>query len=342
MREPISNPKKIRVAVVGVGDFGRNHVRVFRELDNVELVCVVDANAARAAEVAAEFSTRAFPDYHSLAGRVDAVSLAVPTAEHARVGCALLAQGIDLLVEKPIAASLLEADALIDAASRHGRILQVGHLERFNPAVVAAEAILSRPLFFEVHRLGIFTPRSLDIDVVYDVMIHDLDILLALAGSPIEEVKAVGIPVLTDKVDIAHARIAFASGAIANVTASRVSTERVRKMRFFQQHEYISLDYTRRDALRVRVVGPPHAGSHVGEAASQPEFAFEKLPTEPEEPLRAELRDFVAAVATRRAPRVDGEAGRRALELADRVMAGILEHARRVQLGAFVTPQASP
>lgn len=339
MRDSVPNEKKVRVAVVGVGDFGRNHVRVFRELDNVELACVVDTNSERASEVAGEFSTSVLPDFESLTGRVDAVSLAVPTAEHARVGCALLEQGIDVLVEKPMAASLVEADALIAAAKKHGRILQVGHLERFNPAVLAVESILNRPLFFEVHRLGIFTPRSLDIDVVYDVMIHDLDILLALVGSPIEEVKAVGIPVLTDKVDIAHARIAFASGAIANVTASRVSTERVRKMRFFQQHEYISLDYTRRDALRVRVVGPPPGSD--GQRAPQPEFAFEKLPAPPEEPLHAELRDFVAAVRTRRAPRIDGAAGRRALELADRVMAGILDHARRVQLGALVTPQAS-
>jgi predicted dehydrogenase len=303
---------------------------------------VVDANAERAAQVAAEFSTAAIATYQSLSDRVDAVSLAVPTVDHARIGCALLEQGIDVLVEKPMAGSLAEADALISTARQHGRILQVGHLERFNPAVLAAEAIVNHPLFFEVHRLGVFTPRSLDIDVVYDVMIHDLDILLALVDSPIEEVKAVGIPVLTDKVDIAHARIAFGSGAIANVTASRVSTERVRKMRFFQEREYISLDYTRRDALRVRVVGTPPAGSPGPQAQAPPlEFAFEKLPAVPEEPLRAELRHFIEAVRTRRAPRVDGAAGRRALELADRVMTGILDHARRVQLGAFVTPQAS-
>ncbi len=329
----------MRVAVIGVGDFGRNHVRVFKELGDVELIGVLDANPTRAAEVAVEFCTSVLADYAALDGRVDAVSVAVPTAQHARVGCTLLGQGIDVLVEKPIAASVSEADALISAARRHDRILQVGHLERFNPAVLAVEAIIQRPLFFEVHRLGIFTPRSLDIDVVYDVMIHDLDILLALVGSPVEEVKAVGIPVLTDKVDIAHARIAFASGAIANVTASRVSTERVRKMRFFQQHEYISLDYTRRDALRVRVVDQGQQSP--GQAPAQPQFAFEKLPAKAEEPLHAELRHFVEAVRTRCAPRVDGAAGRRALELADQVMAGILDHAERVQLGAIVAPQAS-
>jgi predicted dehydrogenase len=304
---------------------------VYRELDNAELVGIVDPNAERAAQVASEFSTDVFPDIESLAGRVDAASVAVPTVHHARVGCGLLELGIDVLVEKPMAASLAEADELLSVASRERRILQVGHLERFNPAVVAVMPVLNRPLYFEVHRLGIFTPRSLDIDVVYDVMIHDLDILLAFVDAPVVDIKAIGIPVLTDKVDIAHVRLDFATGAVANVTASRVSTERVRKMRFFQQHEYISLDFTRRDALRVRVAEP----------GPQPKFDFAALPAEPEEPLRAELRSFLESVRTRRAPLVDGVAGRRALALADQVMAGILEHARRVQLGAFATPQAN-
>jgi predicted dehydrogenase len=320
------------VAVVGAGDFGRNHARVYREIEEADLVGIVDANPARAAQVAKEFSTEALPDIESLTGRVDAVSLAVPTVEHARVGCRLLELGMDVLVEKPMAASLAEADALLSAALRAGRILQVGHLERFNPGIVAVMPALNRPLYFEVHRLGIFTPRSLDIDVVYDVMIHDLDILLALVDAPVVDIKAIGIPVLTDKVDIAHARLDFATGAVANVTASRVSTERVRKLRFFQAHEYISVDFTRQDALRVRVVGP----------GPQPKFDFTTLPAEKEEPLRAELRAFLDSVRTRRAPEVDGAAGRRALELADKVMAGILEHGKRVQLGAFATPQANP
>ena len=327
--------KPIRVAVVGVGDFGRNHVRVYREMPGVTLVGITDINSDRAKAVAAEFSTQALPDISALAGNVDAVSLAVPTSEHARIGTRLLEQGIDLLVEKPIAASLEEADALIAAAQRSTRILQVGHLERFNPAIVAAEKIVTRPLFFEIHRLGVFSPRSLDVDVVYDLMIHDLDILLALLDSPVTDLRAVGIPVMTDKVDIAHARIEFASGAVANLTASRVSTEKVRKMRFFQEHEYISLDFTRQDVLRVRV--QPGTGlTHEAE----PRVDFEKVPSEPEEPLRAELRAFLESVRTRRLPRVDGPAARRALELADRVMAGILEHARRVQLGTFA-PQGA-
>jgi predicted dehydrogenase len=322
--------QKIRVAVAGVGEFGRNHVRVWSALEGTELVGIVDVNAERARQIAAEFGTRTFPSLDALiAARVDAVSVAVPTKEHARVGCRLLDAGIDVLVEKPMASSLEEADQLIASAMRSGRILQVGQVERFNPAVAAAQQIISRPMFFEVHRLGIFTPRSLDIDVVYDVMIHDLDILLTLVPTSVTDLRAVGIPVITDKVDIAHARIEFETGAVANVTASRVSTERVRKMRFFQQHEYISLDFARQDALRIRV--QPGSPQGVG---------FEKLPAQPEEPLKAELQAFAGSVRARQAPVVDGAAGRRALALADRVMASILEHARRVQLEAF-TPQAT-
>jgi predicted dehydrogenase len=330
------NSRPIRVAVVGVGEFGRNHVRVWRETEGAELVGIVDTNPERSASIAAEFDTRVLPNVAALATeRVDAVSLAVPTKEHAPVGCQLLAAGHDVLVEKPMAASLEEADTLIAAAKRAGRLLQVGHVERFNPAVAAAEKIVTRPMFFEVHRLGVFTPRSLDIDVVYDVMIHDLDILLALVNAEVVDLRAVGIPVITDKVDIAHARIEFATGAVANVTASRVSTERVRKMRFFQQHEYISMDFTRRDVLRIQV--KPGAGEPAI-LDGQPEIGFEKLPTIPEEPLKAEIRSFSGCVRTRRKPLVDAAAGRRALALADRVMGGILEHARRVQIGAF-TPQ---
>lgn len=312
---------RVRAAVVGTGEFGRNHARVFRELENVELAGVYDANPARAAEVAKEFQTWAFTSLEELRGEADAATVAVPTVAHCEVGCRLMDMGIDVLVEKPMAGTLAEADTLVSAARRNARILQVGHVERFNPAVLAVEQVVNRPLFFEVHRLGVFTPRSLDVDVIFDLMIHDLDILLALVREPVTEVKAVGIPVLTDKVDIAHARLEFAGGAVANVTASRVSTERVRKMRFFQQHEYISLDYARRDALRVGVKTP----------GPQPEFAFEKLPASGEEPLRAELAAFAEAVRTRRVPKTDGEAGRAALSLAIRVMESIREHASRVQ-----------
>jgi predicted dehydrogenase len=316
--------RKIRVGVVGVGDFGRNHLRVYRELPDAEIAGVYDTDAERGRQAAAEYGVPVFDGIGSFAGRVDAVSVAVPTVEHARIGCALMAQGIDVLIEKPMAASVSEAGELVSVAERHGRILQVGHLERFNPGLAAVRQVISQPLFFEVHRLGIFTPRSLDVDVIYDVMIHDLDILLWLVGEPVTDVRAVGIPVVTKKVDIAHARLEFASGAVANVTASRVSTERVRKIRFFQSHEYLSVDLARRDAMRIRVAD--------ASGSSAPQFQFEKLPTEPVEPLRAELEAFLDAVRERRTPLVDGPAGRRALELADRVMAGILGHAGRVQL----------
>jgi predicted dehydrogenase len=320
------NQNTIRVAVVGVGEFGRNHARVWSEMEGAELVGVVDSNSERAAQVAAEFKTRVLRDVYALSTeRVDAVSLAVPTKEHARVGCNLLDSGIDVLVEKPMASSVGEANGLIASAQRANRILQIGHLERYNSAVVAVRKIISRPMFFEIHRLGIFTPRSLDVDVVYDVMIHDLDILLSLVPAPITDIKAVGIPVITEKIDIAQARIEFATGTVANLTASRVSTERVRKMRFFQQHEYISIDFARQDVLRVSV-DPKNP---------QQPINFVKVPTIPEEPLRSELRAFLHAIRTRRSPLVDGAAGLRALELADRVNAGILEHARRVKLDAF-------
>ncbi len=330
--------RRIRVAVVGAGEFGRNHARVWREIEGAELIGIADTNAERAAKVAAEFSARVLPDPKALAAeRVEAVSLAVPTKEHARVGRELLAAGHDVLVEKPIATSLDEADALIAAAKRSGRILQVGHVERFNPAVAAAQKIVRHPLFFEVHRLGVFTPRSLDIDVVYDVMIHDLDILFTFVGAEVVDLKAVGIPVITDKVDIAHARLEFENGTVANLTASRVSTERVRKMRFFQEHEYISMDFARQDVLRVRVQSD--AGK-VPMGTAQPEIGFEKLPTVPKEPLKAELESFLESVRARRSPEVDGIAGRRALAVADQVMEGILEHARRVKIAG--TLEARP
>jgi predicted dehydrogenase len=321
--------RKIRVAVAGTGEFGKNHVRVYREMEGVELVGVFDRDAGRAAGVAKEFETRTFYSLDEMRGAVDAVSVAVPTVAHAEVGCRLMELGFDVLVEKPMASTLAEADELVAAAKKHERVLQVGHVERFNPAVLAIEPVVSKPLFFEVHRLGVFTPRSLDVDVIFDLMIHDLDILRALVNEEVTEVKAVGIPVLTDKVDIAHARLEFVGGAVANVTASRVSTERVRKMRFFQRHEYISVDYARRDALRVGVKRP----------GPQPEFAFEKLAAPSVEPLRAELEAFVSSVRSRVEPKTDGRAGREALALASRVMESIREHDARVQPKAQSDPE---
>jgi len=316
--------EKVRVGVVGVGEFGRHHARLYRALPEAELVGVFDSDRARAQQVAAEHSTRVFASLEALASGVEAASVAVPTSEHARVGTALLEAGVDVLVEKPMAASLAEADELIATATAHARILQVGHTERFNPAVVAAQRILTTPLFFEVHRLGGFSRRSLDVDVIYDIMIHDLDIVLAFVGAVPEQVHAVGIPILSPKVDIANVRLEFANGCVANLTASRVSTEKVRKLRFFQPGQYVSLDFSRQDVLVISVAVP-------GAERASPELSFRKLETQPEEPLQAELRAFLAAVQTRVEGPVTGAEGRRALALAERVAGGIAAHAQKVR-----------
>jgi predicted dehydrogenase len=250
----------VRVAVAGAGEFGRNHLRVYRELETagrgVALVAAVEPDAPRAAEAAAKYSIPVFASVDELLSadlNLDAASVAVPTVHHHAVASHLLDAGIDLLVEKPLAASLVEADDLIGRAEKGKRILQPGHLERFNPAVLAIEPNLRRPMFFEAHRLSVFTQRSLDVDVVLDLMIHDLDIVLTFARSPVREVRAVGLPILSPKVDIANVRVEFESGCVANFTASRVSTERVRKLRFFEPRQYVSIDYARRDVLVIRV-----------------------------------------------------------------------------------------
>jgi predicted dehydrogenase len=252
----------VRVAVAGAGAFGRNHLRVYRELETaglgVALVAAIEPDAARAAEAAAQYAIPVFATVDELLAadlKVDAATVAVPTVHHHAVASALLDAGLDLLVEKPLAASLTEADELIALADKGKRILQPGHLERFNPAVLAIEPQLRRPMFFEAHRLSVFTPRSLDVDVVLDLMIHDLDIVLKFANSPVREVRAVGLPILSHKVDIANVRVEFESGCVANFTASRVSTERVRKLRFFEPQQYVSIDYARRDLLVIRVGG---------------------------------------------------------------------------------------
>ena len=324
--------EKVRVGVVGVGDFGRNHVRVYGSLEEVELVGVFDSNAERAREVAAAFQTRAFESLDALAEAVEAASVAVPTREHARVGRALLEQGIDVLVEKPIAGSLAEADELVRTAEQNRRILQVGHTERFNPAVRTAAGIVTRPLFFEVHRMGVFSGRSLDVDVVFDLMIHDLDIVLSLVAAPVEQVHAAGIPVLSSKVDIASVRLEFADGCIANLTASRASTEKVRKLRFFQPHEYVSVDYERRDCLVISLDQEAAAAAARGVPPSLPAgLQFRKLEVEQEEPLHAELRAFAQAVRSRQPAPASGTEGRQALALAEQVAAGIAAHGRKVQ-----------
>jgi len=323
----------LAVAVIGVGTFGRNHARVYHELaqqgEPIRLVGVVDSDLTRAEAVAKEFDCRPFGSIEQLLSthsEVQAASVAVPTVHHLTVSRQLMEAGMDVLIEKPLAPSLSQADELIALATKSGRIAQAGHLERFNPAVRAALPLITKPMFFEVHRLSVFTPRSLDVDVVLDLMIHDLDAVLSLVNSPIAEVRAAGLPILSNKVDIANARIEFESGCIANFTASRVSTERVRKLRFFQPRQYISIDYGRQDVLVFTV------GEGSGTPSANPEIKVFKPPVSPEEPLRAEIRSFLHAVRTRETPVVPLEDGRRALEVALKVLSQIDEHAQKLNL----------
>ena len=305
------------MAVIGAGVFGRHHLRVLNQSLNATLVGVVDSDPERAAQAAAEHNCLTFATLGELKGNVDAAVVAVPTSLHAEVGCELLESGIDALVEKPIAPDLASARRLVDTAVQRERILQVGHLERFNPVVAAVKKIASIPLFFEIHRLSLFSPRSLDVDVVLDLMIHDLDIVLDLAGAMPEEIRAAGISILSDKVDIANVRLAFPGGCIANLTASRVSTERVRKLRLFQPHQYISLDYQKQEAVAYTVSGNQQIG-------------FQPLPAVKEEPLRLEVESFLEAVANRTRPLVPGEEGLRALKVALAILDKIEEHAKLV------------
>jgi predicted dehydrogenase len=315
--------KPIRAAVLGTGAFGRNHVRVLRYMAGVELVGICDANSERAAALASEHHCAVFPCVEALSGNVDAAVVATPTNTHFEIARGLLEAGIDALVEKPIAQSSADGQALAELAARAGRILQVGHLERFNPAVIALERAATIPLFFEVHRLSVFTPRSLDIDVVLDLMIHDLDIVLALTKEEPDEIRAAGISVLSRRVDIANVRLAFPSGCIANLTASRVSTEKVRKLRLFQPGQYISLDYERQDALSFSVDGATGAGA----TGSMPQIGFKTLAVERAEPLQLELESFIACVRDRSRPRVDGFQATNALRLSEAILGKIREHA---------------
>lgn len=312
--------EKIRVAVIGAGEHGRNHAQHYKALPGADLVGVYDLRPARREALAAELGVRGFTSLEEVWESVQAASVVIPTTDHTVVAGQAFVRGIDVLLEKPISRTVEEADELIRAATANGRILQVGHVERFNPGAAAAKAITRRPLFFEVHRLGVFSSRSLDVDVVFDLMIHDLDLILWLVDSPVLEVRAVGLPVLSDKVDIANARVEFENGAVANLTASRVSTEKVRKFRYFQPNQYVSIDFSRRDVL---VVG-------VDQTEGAPQLGFKKLQTQPVEPLRAEIEAFLESVRTRRPPQVGGREGREALALATRVMDCINAHSAKV------------
>jgi predicted dehydrogenase len=339
----LAHESPIRVAVVGVGSFGRNHARVYHELQKqgagVELVAVVDSDAAQAQAVASQFGCSGLAGVEDLFGRVEAASVAVPTVHHRGVAAALMAAGIDVLIEKPLASTLAEADELVSLANANQRIVQVGHLERFNPAVRATIPLITHPMFFEVHRLSVFSPRSLDVDVVLDLMIHDIDVVLSFVKSPLKEIRAVGLPVVTEKVDIANVRMEFESGCVANLTASRISTERVRKLRFFQPKEYVSIDYGRQDVFQIRVTQEEKFSLHnlmsFAETPSTlpiPGVTLSKPKIEAEEPLRAELKSFLHAVRHRSKPVVALEDGRRALAAALSILSAIEEHTKRAQL----------
>ncbi len=315
MKRSVATEGRPRIAVIGVGHLGRHHARILAAHDGADLVAVVDKIPERAAEIAAASGTKGLTDSRDLLGQVDAVTIAVPTEVHREIALPFLERGIGVLVEKPMARSLAEADEMIAAARASGATLGVGHTERYNPAVAAVMPLVTSPRFIEVHRLGVFPDRSLDIDVVFDLMIHDLDVILSLVRSEIVSVEAVGVPVLTPKYDIANARLRFASGCIANVTASRISKDRVRKIRFFQPDAYLSIDYAAQEVEGWRLVRRDGA---------RPKIEGGPIPVERDEPLRVELSDFIRAVRERSTPRVDGAAGRRALELAT-VIAGKME-----------------
>ncbi len=306
-----------RIAVIGVGTFGRQHARVLASLPGAELVAVVDQDPGIAEAVAGEFGCRALTDYKQLAGKVDSAVVAVPTAAHAAVGIALLESGIDVLVEKPIAPDLKSAQDLIDAAEANGRILQVGHLERFNPVVEAVQQAATLPLFFEIHRMSTFSPRSLDVDVILDLMIHDLDIVLSMVDSPIQRLEASGIPILSAKADIASVRLIFENGCVANLTASRISTEKIRKLRLFEPRQYMSIDYARQDGYASGVDGSF-------------EIQYRPLTVSKAEPLVRQAEAFVAAVAERRRPRIAGEDARGVLEVGLRIIEEIERHSQVV------------
>ena len=329
----------INVAVVGAGAFGRNHARVYHQLSQqsarARLVGIVDCNLERANSVATEFGCKAFGSVEQLLDtrhEVHAASVAVPTVHHLAVTRQLMESGIDVLVEKPVTTSLAEADELIQTAERFNRIAQVGHLERFNPAVRATLALITRPMFFEVHRMSVFTRRSLDVDVILDLMIHDLDVVLSFVQSAVTDIRAVGLPILSGKVDIANVRMEFESGCVANFTASRISTERIRKLRFFQPNQYISLDYGRQDVM-VFSVGADSQKAAV--PSVNPEIGMSRPEIVREEPLHAEIKAFLNSVRTRSKPLVSLSEGRIALETALNIVAAIEKHSQQTNLGSL-------
>jgi predicted dehydrogenase len=302
---------------------------VVHESERARLAAVCDIDPARASEAAAPYGAEAVADFRALAGKVDAAIVAVPTSAHEEIGKALVESGIDILVEKPIAADLDSAARLIDAAERHGRILQVGHVERFNPAVIELEKRATLPLFFEIHRMNVFSPRSLDVDVVLDLMIHDVDIVLALTGAEPQEIRAAGISILSEKVDIANVRLQFPNGCVANLTASRVSTESVRKLRLFQPHQYLTLDYARRD-LAIFSVGENR------------QIGFEQASIAKSEPLKLQFEAFLDSLESRKSPKCSGASAHLSLGAALAILDKIKEHSRVVSQTLAADGNRSP
>ena len=301
----------MRVAVVGVGHLGKHHARILATLSDVELTAVVDVNRDRAHDIASQYGAEAITDWRDLLDSIDAVTIAAPTEVHASIAQAFLGRNVHVLVEKPMTRTTEEADRLLAIAQRQQVVLAVGHTERFNPAVAHIKPMLHAPRFIEVHRLGTFPERSLDIDVVFDLMIHDLDLVLDIVGGEVASLEAVGVPVLTPRVDIANVRLRFDNGCIANLTASRISRDRVRKIRFFQRDAYVSVDYAAQEVEVYRLVS---------QDGGMPSIDGGKLSVSREEPLKRELEDFVTAIRERREPLVTGAQGRRALALAERVV----------------------
>ena len=299
----------LRLGVIGVGHLGRHHARILSAMSEARLTAVVDTNEERAAEIANASGTTALTDYRDLLGQVDGVVVAVPTELHAEIAVPFLEAGTPVLVEKPMSRTLDDADRTIAAAAAGNAVLAVGHTERHNPAVALALRLVKAPRFIEVHRLSAFPDRSLDIDVVFDLMIHDLDVILAIVGPEVVSIEAVGVPVLTPKYDIANVRLRFASGCIANITASRISKDRVRKIRFFQPDAYLSVDYASQEVEGYRLV----------RKEPRPDIQGGTIPVERDEPLRRELVDFISAIRGQGPPLVDGAAGRRALMLASQI-----------------------
>lgn len=315
--------EKLRTAVIGVGHLGREHSRVYSALERSSLVAVCDIDEDAGRKVAERYQTRFVSDYHELLGTVDALSIATPTLNHCQIALECMNAGVSVLVEKPIARTLAEADKMISLAEAKGVVLQIGHIERFNPAFRALQPHIRQPRFFEVHRMGIFTPRSLDIDVVMDLMVHELDIVTTLVGQEVRKLEAVGIPILTPRIDLANARLEFEGGCIANITASRVAGERLRKLRVFQPDEYYSLDYADQQVSMCRLVRVDGA---------RPEIVAGNLEIEKREPLAAEIDHFLECVISKTEPIVSGRDGRKALAMATDVLEKIREHADRTSL----------